>query len=90
MQRTEVTSRAIRSIGYDSQTETLEVEWHSGRLYQYDEVPTTVYSWLMRARNKGAYMTRLINERYAARDVTPHEELDLMAALRASLAAPRS
>ena len=39
MDRNQVASSNIRSIGYDMQTQTLEVEFLSGWVYQYYGVP---------------------------------------------------
>ena len=86
MVRIPVTSRAIRSVGYDADARVLEIEFSRGRLYQYDEVPASVYEWLLRAPNKGAYIARVIADHYPARDVTPFETPELLGPLRATLA----
>ena len=64
MERQRVTSTNIRSIGYDATNETLEVEFNSGGLYQYFNVPETVYTALMRASSKGRYLNDQIKDRY--------------------------
>ncbi len=53
--RTEVTSSAINSVGYDSDEEMLEVEFSNGRVYRYFDVPEYVYDDLMDADSKGQY-----------------------------------
>lgn len=60
-------SRAIRSVGYDPERCELEIEFHSGQVYAYAEVPQSVYDWLLRAPNKGIYVTRQIVGRYPER-----------------------
>lgn len=88
MERVSLASRAVVSAGYDPASQTLELEFASGRIYRYYEVPQGTYEWLLRARSKGAFVTRVINERYAFREVTPAPagvQQDLGQALRASL-----
>jgi hypothetical protein len=55
MQRTPVTSSNLKSVGYDPDTRTLEIEFHSGGIYQYSGVPEAVYSGLMSASSHGSY-----------------------------------
>jgi hypothetical protein len=90
MDRTPLQSSAVVSAGYDADTQTLELEFSSGRVYRYEGVPQGTYDWLLRAPSKGAFVARMINDRYAYRDVTPPSEAqaqDLGQALRASLLA---
>jgi KTSC domain-containing protein len=69
MERQQVSSSNIRSIGYDATNETLEVEFHSGGVYQYLNVPEPVYSELMSASSKGSYLNSQIKTRYQFRKV---------------------
>lgn len=55
MIRKSVTSSDIRSIGYDDETRVLEIEFHSGGIYQYYSVPRAVYEGLMNASSHGKY-----------------------------------
>jgi hypothetical protein len=90
MDRTPLSSRAVISAGYDPATRTLELEFASGRIYQYSGVPQGAYDWLLRAPSKGAFVTRMINDRYRYHDVTPPTGAaaqDLGELLRASLRA---
>lgn len=59
----------IRSVGYDPNTRTLEIEFHSGGIYQYSAVPEIVYQGLMRAFSKGSYFHDHIKDRYSFRQV---------------------
>jgi hypothetical protein len=90
MDRSPLASRAVVSAGYDAASGTLELEFLSGRIYQYEDVPASAYEWLLRTRSKGTYVSRMINGQYSYRDVTPRlEDLgDLLAKLRASLVDP--
>lgn len=67
MNRTPVTSSTIAAIGYDDESMTLEVEFTSGSVYQYFDVPSTVHSELMAAASHGRFLTQNIkgNYRYA-------------------------
>ena len=88
MERIALRSRVIVFAGYDAETQTLELEFASGRIYRYRGVPRGAYDWLLRAPSKGAYVSRMINGRYAHEDVTPCAETSEHAlgdALRASL-----
>ena len=51
MERIEVRSSDIRSVGYDKKMKTLEVEFKNKSIYQYSEVPEEVYVELMEARS---------------------------------------
>lgn len=56
MNRTPVTSTNIRSIGYDPQSGTLEVEFTSGDVYQYFDVPERLYDGLLRTASPGQFL----------------------------------
>lgn len=60
MERTPVTSSNISSIGYDENSSTLEVEFLSGTVYQYFDVPLTVYQGIMSAGSVGQYFAQHI------------------------------
>lgn len=88
VERTPIASRVLLSAGYDPATQTLELEFASGRLYRFDGVPPGTYEWLLRSPNKGGYIARMINNRYRHQEITPAPPpatQDLAAALRASL-----
>jgi hypothetical protein len=88
MERVALKSHVIVSAGYDAATRVLELEFASGRIYQYADVPSGTFEWLLRAPSKGGFVTRMINGQYLHRDVTPASETaDLSEALRASLEA---
>lgn len=87
MEREVVASGAIRSIGYDAESRTLEIEFKTGRIYQYEGVPAETHAWLVRIDNKGGFLNRMVIDRFPTREVTPApvSTLGLEAALRASL-----
>lgn len=65
MLRTPVASRDLRSVGYDQQTQTLEIEFNSGGVYQYFNVPVNVYQELMSAASYGKYFHQSIKNNYS-------------------------
>ncbi len=62
--RQNVQSSNLRSIGYDQSTEVLEIEFHSGSIYQYFNVAESVYLALRNAASKGNYFHSHIREHY--------------------------
>lgn len=64
MERTSVTSSDINTVGYDSETQTLEVEFIKGGVYQYSGVPAGEHDALMNADSKGKYLNANIKGRY--------------------------
>jgi len=85
VQRVNVSSSALISLGYDEETQTLEIEFKNGRVFQYKGVPHSTYEWLVRAPHKGGLFNRLIRDRFPEVDVTPSVEQDLLQALRDSV-----
>ena len=57
-----VNSSAIRAVGYDGHT--LTVEFHSGRVYDHPNFPYDVYVEFMNASSMGEYYGRHIRGRY--------------------------
>jgi len=45
----------LHSIGYDEKEQILEAEFTSGKVYQYFDVPKSVYKELMEASSHGRY-----------------------------------
>jgi hypothetical protein len=64
MQRTRVSSSAISSVGYDERKSVLEVEFQSGAVYDYLDVPPKVWKELQAADSKGRFVSRRIRGRY--------------------------
>lgn len=69
MERIRVRSSNISSIGYEASNSTLEVEFHSGIIYQYSRVSERVYEDLMSARSHGAYFNDHVRDNYSTRQV---------------------
>ena len=64
MNRTPVSSSNVASVGYDVSSSTLEVEFLSGAVYQYFNVPEFEWQSLMQASSHGTYLSANIRERY--------------------------
>lgn len=62
MQRTAVSSSNIESIGYDASSSILEVRFLNGAIYQYHNVPHSIYSGLMAAPSHGSYLDTYIKK----------------------------
>jgi len=60
-----VVSSNISAIGYDPATETLEVEFLSGAVYQYYGVPQYLHDEIMKAPSKGQFLNMYIKNSYA-------------------------
>jgi hypothetical protein len=64
MQREPVKSSNIRSVGYDKTVLILEIEFATGSVYRYANVPDAVYTGLMAAPSKGRFFAARIKDRY--------------------------
>ena len=53
MNRTPVQSSNIRSVGYDSGSQTMQVEFSSGGVYDYSGVPADVHAKMISAKSIG-------------------------------------
>lgn len=64
MERYTVASSNISSIGYDEPSQTLEVEFLNGAIYQYYNVPKNIYDQLMQQGSKGRFLNTYIKNAY--------------------------
>lgn len=69
MYRAAVLSSNLVSVGYDTASSVLEVEFWDGRIYQYFSVPSIVYRLFMSASSKGRYLARAIRPTYHCRRI---------------------
>lgn len=63
MKRTPVSSSSIASVGYAPEKSVLEIEFVTGRRYQYSGVPKTLYNRFMRSKSCGRFFNRHIRPR---------------------------
>ncbi|RJP29169.1 MAG: KTSC domain-containing protein [Candidatus Omnitrophota bacterium] len=59
-----VNSSTLASIGYDSDSAILQIEFKDGSLYEYFNVPQHIYDALCSANSKGSYASRNIYKVY--------------------------
>ena len=69
MQRQSVTSSNLKSVGYDSGSGILEIEFKDGSIYQYSGVPESIYKGLMAASSHGTYHHQNIVDRYSYKKI---------------------
>ncbi len=60
MERISVSSNNVASIGYDPSNSTLEVEFLNGNLYEYYNIPESVYQDFLDAPSKGTFLNQVI------------------------------
>jgi hypothetical protein len=66
MEREAVSSSNLASVGYNPETETLEVEFaKTGRVYEYYNVPQFMYDRLLNASSIGTFFNVEIKNSYA-------------------------
>lgn len=62
VQRVPVKSSNLQSVGYDVASRTLTIEFRSGSIYEFEEVPPEVHTELMNAESHGKYFHRRIRD----------------------------
>lgn len=65
MDRKNVNSSDLKSVGYDEKSQTLEIEFNGGGIYIYSKVPKEVYEHLMKADSHGKFFHRMIKNKFA-------------------------
>jgi hypothetical protein len=74
MKREKVQSSSIVSIGYEADTQTLEIEFTSGGIYSYAGVPQDVYEAFMHSDSKGHFFAVDIRACYEHVRLNPKPE----------------
>lgn len=64
MERELVASSNLASAGYDETSQTLEVEFTNGAIYQYYNVSSAVYQEFLAASSKGGFLNTYIKNAY--------------------------
>lgn len=62
--RRPVDSSSLASVGFDPESQVLEVEFRHGGVYRYYGVPSTVYQELMIAPSKGRFFVAHLRNSY--------------------------
>jgi len=65
MEREYVQSSNIRSVGYDTNTSTLEVEFNSGAIWQYYDVLESTYYEMKSASSLGKFFNAHIKGQHS-------------------------
>ena len=69
MRRERVKSSVIAAVAYDARDKVLEVEFHTGRVYHYHDVPRSAYDALRTADSIGKYFNEELRPHYRATEV---------------------
>jgi hypothetical protein len=68
MDRVKVKSSNLISVWYDEEEKILEVEFDSW-VYQYYDIPLSVFEWLMGAISLGTYLNKYIKWIYKHKQI---------------------
>ena len=66
-------SEAIGKFGYDLGTRHLVIFFKSGGVYEYEDVPRTVFDGFRAAQSKGEFFQSAIRIQFASRRLSPSE-----------------
>lgn len=62
-------SSVIRSFAYDPDSQSLAIEFVTGRRYRYDGVPLHIAEALRNARSRGQFFNRRIRDHFATTQI---------------------
>lgn len=62
--RTDSVSTGVRSLAYDPDAQTLDIEYPSGERYRYSRVPAGEFTALLTADSMGGHVNAQIKPRY--------------------------
>jgi hypothetical protein len=58
-------SSNLKRCSYDIETETLQIQFVSGKVYPYQGVPASVYNGLLEASSSGKFFNENIKDQYS-------------------------
>lgn len=64
-------SAVIAGYAYDAEQQTLDIRYHSGKVYRYLNVPEKFYKEMRSTMVKGIWFNRHIKGKYRLEEVTP-------------------
>lgn len=70
LNRIQVESSNLNSVGYDDETNILEIEFKDNSIYQYSNVPEYIYNELLTADSKGSYLHKNIKGKFNYQRIT--------------------
>lgn len=62
-------SSNLQEVSYDSETQMMQVTFKTGNVYEYRNVPQSVYMSLQRAPSPGSYFYRNVRTSYVGTEV---------------------
>jgi hypothetical protein len=60
-----VESSTLTTVAYDSNLETLQLQFRDGSIYTYSRIPAEIYAALLGAPSKGTYFNSNIRGKFA-------------------------
>lgn len=66
MERQEVESTVIGTVGY---SRVLEIQFESGRIYQYYDVPQDIFEGMLNAESKGKYFNANVRGKFRYQEI---------------------
>ena len=73
IKREPVESSVLTSVGYNARARLLEIEFHSGAIYRYLDVPEEIYRRLLAAESKGHFFGANIRDKFRSERVKARE-----------------
>lgn len=67
--RTQLHSSVLLAVAFSESKKILELEFRSGSIFQYLDVPPSVYQDLLNAESKGRFYNRRIKKHYKSQKV---------------------
>ena len=64
IKRQSIKSSNLESIGYDPESEILEVEFKGGGIYRYHKVPSQIWDEFQQAKSKGSHFHAKIKNKF--------------------------
>lgn len=65
MEWLDVSSSIMSRVRYDKDANTLDIEWHGGRIFRYLEVQPDEFAKLLQAPSKSQYFFEAIRPKYS-------------------------
>lgn len=64
IKRSPVNSSNIVSVGYDEKSKTLDVEFYSGTMYRYTDVPPIIHERMVSTDSVGSFFARFVKKAF--------------------------
>lgn len=64
MEMINVVSSNVAAVGYDEESQTLQVEFNNGSTYQYFDVPEEIFNGLLSAESVGQFLNQKVKGSY--------------------------